>query len=152
MDAQHAEYDPYASTLFITPLSCSLAGENMTVHLREGTRAALAYGTQTTEERYYCDFGLNPEYVQTIADGGLVVSGVDQDGEERIVELADHPFFLATLFVPQTSSAPEAPHPLFTALVAAAARGEGTRWRTSGTPGSRPRRSQKDTLAGRVPD
>jgi CTP synthase (UTP-ammonia lyase) len=120
-DAQHAEYDPYASTLFITPLSCSLAGETMTVHLKEGTKAALAYGAQTTKERYYCNFGLNPDYVNAIADGGLLISGLDQDGEERIVELPDHPFFLASLFVPQTSSAPSAPHPLFTALVAAAA-------------------------------
>jgi CTP synthase (UTP-ammonia lyase) len=122
-DAQHAEYDPYASTLFITPLSCSLAGQTMTVHLRAGTKAALAYGTLTTNERYYCNFGLNPEHVQAMADGGLLVSGVDQDDEERIVELPDHRFFLATLFVPQTSSAPDAPHPLFVALVAAAAGG-----------------------------
>jgi CTP synthase (UTP-ammonia lyase) len=122
-DAQHAEYDPYASMLFITALSCSPAGKTLTVHLREGTKAALAYGAQTTKERYYCNFGLNPEYVHAIADGGLLMSGVDQDDEERIVELPDHPFFLASLFVPQTSSAPGAPHPLFTALVAAAAGG-----------------------------
>jgi hypothetical protein len=122
-DAQHAEYDPYASTLFITPLSCSLAGETMTVHLRDGTKAALAYGTKTTKERYYCNFGLNPEYVHAIADGGLLMSGVDHDGEERIVELPDHPFFLASLFVPQTSSTPGAPHPLFTALLGAATGG-----------------------------
>jgi CTP synthase (UTP-ammonia lyase) len=122
-DAQHAEYDPYGSTLFITPLSCSLAGHTMTVNLRAGTKAAAAYGLQTAEERYYCNFGLNPEYVQTIADGGLLVSGMDQNGEERIVELPDHRFFLASLFVPQTSSAPNAPHPLFEVLVAAAVGG-----------------------------
>jgi CTP synthase (UTP-ammonia lyase) len=122
-DAQHAEYDPYASTLFITPLSCSLAGQTMIVHLRDGTKAALAYGTRTTKERYYCNFGLNPDYVQAITDSGLLVSGVDQHDEERIVELSDHPFFLASLFVPQTSSAANAPHPLFSALVAAAAEG-----------------------------
>lgn len=41
-DAQHAEYDPYASTLFITPLSCSLAGQTMTVRLRDDTIASRA--------------------------------------------------------------------------------------------------------------
>jgi len=45
---------------------------------------------------------------------------VDQDGEARIVELADHPFFLATLFVPQVSSSPTQPHPLISAFLRAA--------------------------------
>src|SRR5215469_1511201 len=44
-DAQHAEYDPNASTLFVTPLSCSLAGLTMRVRLEPGSRAAEAYGT-----------------------------------------------------------------------------------------------------------
>src|SRR5262252_2277595 len=43
-DAQHAEYDPYASSLFVTPLSCSLAGLTMRVRLEPGSRAAEAYG------------------------------------------------------------------------------------------------------------
>jgi CTP synthase (UTP-ammonia lyase) len=119
-DAQHAEYDPYASTLFITPLSCSLAGQSMTVRLRPGTLAALAYGRRTATERYYCNFGLNPAYLATLTDSGLTVSGTDQDGEPRILELPAHPFFLATLFVPQTSSTPAAPHPLLVALLQAA--------------------------------
>ena len=120
-DAQHAEYDPYASTLFVTPLSCSLAGQTMTVDIRTGTRAAAAYGAATATERYYCNFGLNPAYVDDLASAGLCVSGTDDLGEVRIVELPDLRFFLATLFVPQASSTPERPHPLVTAFVAAAA-------------------------------
>lgn len=77
-DAQHAEYDPYASTLFITPLSCSLAGQTMTVHVKEGTRTASAYQRSTVTERYYCNFGLNPSYLDTIVRAGLTVSGTDQ--------------------------------------------------------------------------
>ena len=50
---------------------------------------------------------------------GLCVTGTDADGEVRIVELPDHPFFVATLFVPQASSTPEDPHLLVTAFVAA---------------------------------
>jgi CTP synthase (UTP-ammonia lyase) len=119
-DAQHAEYDPYASTLFITPLSCSLAGQAMTVQLGEGTLAAQAYGRPAATERYYCDFGLNPAYLSELTKAGLTVSGTDQDGEPRILELPSHPFFVATLFVPQTSSAPAAPHPLLVALLDAA--------------------------------
>jgi CTP synthase (UTP-ammonia lyase) len=119
-DAQHAEYDPDASTLFVTPLSCSLAGQQMSVDVRVGTRAGDAYGTATSTERYYCNFGLNPDRVDELVAAGLIVSGTDEQGEVRIIELADHPFFVATLFVPQTSSTLVRPHPLVTAFVAAA--------------------------------
>ena len=121
-DAQHAEYDPYASRLFVTPLSCSVAGQTMTVHIKDGTRAAAAYASLTATEKYYCNFGLNPSYLDTIVQAGLQVSGTDQDGEPRILELPDRSFYVATLFVPQTSSTPSSPHPLIAALVAAASR------------------------------
>jgi CTP synthase (UTP-ammonia lyase) len=122
-DAQHAEYDPDASTLFVTPLSCSLVGQTMRVRIRPGSRAAEAYGATDVEERYYCNFGLNPEHQGLLDAGGLRVTGVDAGGEARVVELSEHPFFVGTLFVPQTISSSERPHPLVTAFVRAAASG-----------------------------
>jgi CTP synthase (UTP-ammonia lyase) len=119
--AQHAEYDPDADDLFVTPLSCSLAGQVMDVTLVAGTRAAAAYGTGTATERYYCNFGLNPDRLGELEAGGLRVSGTDASGEVRVVELSDAAFYLATLFVPQASSTPDRPHPLVTAFVRAAA-------------------------------
>jgi CTP synthase (UTP-ammonia lyase) len=95
----------------------------MTVHVKEGTRTASAYQTSTVTDRYYCNFGLNPSYLDTIVRAGLTVSGTDQDGEPRILELPEHRFFIATLFVPQTSSTPTCPHPLVEALVEAAVDG-----------------------------
>ncbi len=118
-DAQHAEYDPYASRLFVTPLSCSVAGQSMTVHIKDGTRAAAAYASRTATEQYYCNFGLNPRYIDAIAAAGLQITGTDQDGEPRILELSDLRFYVATLFVPQSSSSPSSPHPLITALLTA---------------------------------
>jgi CTP synthase (UTP-ammonia lyase) len=59
----------------------------------------------------------HPAFQAVLHDGGLRVVGVDQDGEARIVELPDHPFFLATLFVPQLTSRPGHPHPLITAYL-----------------------------------
>jgi CTP synthase (UTP-ammonia lyase) len=121
--AQHAESHPEAPELMVTPLVCSLVGEVMAVEVREGTRAGLAYGEASVTERYYCQFGLNPTYVDDLVAAGLQVSGTDQDGEVRIVELADHPFFLGTLFVPQARSTIIHPHPLVTAFVEAAKAG-----------------------------
>jgi CTP synthase (UTP-ammonia lyase) len=120
VDAQHAEYDPYASELFIAELSCSLAGKEMSVSLAPDSRAAAFYGRTEATERYYCNFGLNPQHQRRLDEGGLRVVGIDRDGEARVLELTDRRFFVATLFVPQLSSSPEAPHPLIVAYLRAA--------------------------------
>jgi CTP synthase (UTP-ammonia lyase) len=119
-DAQHAEYDPYASQLFISELSCSLVGRTMPVTLTTGSKAAALHGTTNIEERYYCDFGLNSDHQRTLHEGGLRVTGVDGDGEARVLEIPGHPFYLATLFVPQVRSTPERPHPLIVGFLRAA--------------------------------
>jgi CTP synthase (UTP-ammonia lyase) len=129
-DAQHAEYDPYSSTLFVTPLSCSLAGQMMHVNLVRDSRVAALYGGTQATERYYCDFGLNPDHQQEIDAAGLRVVGSDDTGEARVLEIAAHPFYMATLFVPQASSRPGKAHPLMQALVEAALQRAASRIRT----------------------
>ena len=119
-DADHAETNPGAPRLAITPLSCSLAGQDHPVRLLAGSRAAAIYGVETSIEPFYCNFGLNPEFRPLLEARGLAVSGLGEDGLVRVVELPGHPFFFGTLYVPQARSRPGAPHPLMAALVAAA--------------------------------
>ncbi|TMR89927.1 glutamine amidotransferase-related protein [Nonomuraea basaltis] len=119
-DAQHAEYDPYASTLFVSELTCSLAGKTMPVTLTPGSRVAGLYGETEVEEQYYCNFGIDPAHQGTLHDGGFLVTGVDGDGEARVLELPGHPYYVASLFVPQARSRPDAPHPLVVGLLRAA--------------------------------
>ncbi|MEV0974247.1 CTP synthase C-terminal region-related (seleno)protein [Microtetraspora glauca] len=119
-DAQHAEYDPYASTLFVSALTCSLAGMTMPVTLAPGSRVAALYGRTEVEEKYYCDFGLDPSRQGSLHDGGFSVTGVDGDGEARVLEIPGHPYYVATLYVPQARSRPDAPHPLVVGLLRAA--------------------------------
>ncbi|HSE93535.1 MAG TPA: hypothetical protein VLF19_09535 [Methylomirabilota bacterium] len=64
---------------------------------------------------------MNRAYEQLLEDGGLRISGVGVEGEVRIVEIPEHPFFVATLFLPQARSAPAAPHPLLAGFAAATA-------------------------------
>lgn len=116
-EAQHAEYDPAASELFISALECSPAGHTMHVSLVPGSKAAGAYGVTSVEERYYCNFGVNPERAEVLGSGPLQVAGSDSNGEVRVVELTGHPFFLATLYVPQVRSTPDSPHPLINAFL-----------------------------------
>jgi len=119
-DADHAETNPYASKLFIVPLTCSLVGKTMTVYLQPNTKAAAAYQASESAEAYYCNFGLNPAYCDELTKAGLIVSGLDQDGEIRIMELPSHPFFMGTLFVPQAQSLPQNPHKVTLAFCRAA--------------------------------
>ncbi len=86
-----------------------------------GTCAAVLYGVERVTEQYYCNYGVNPEYRGRLEAAGMVASGVGSEREIRIVELPAHPFFVATLFLPQASSTAAHPHPLITGFVAAAA-------------------------------
>ena len=119
-DAASEEYDPDGSKLFISRLTCSVAGQTLKINVRPDTRAHRAYGREEISEHYYCSFGLNPDFQDEIDRGGLKIVGFDDDGEPRIVELPDHRFFIATLFVPQLFSDTQEPHPLIVAYLEAA--------------------------------
>ena len=106
----------------ITALACSLVGQRDVVRLRAGTLAARLYGCGEASEDYFCNYGVNPDYQQSLEIGGLRVSGVGTGGEVRIVELPGHPFFLATLFLPQARSVPGRTHPLLAGYAAAVER------------------------------
>ena len=123
-DAQHAEYDPYSSKLFVSELACSLAGREMILELVPDSLVATIYGRTRTTEKYYCNFGVNPEHVATIKNGPLKVVGSDSEGEIRVVEYEGHPFFVGTLFVPQAQSVLDRPHPLVTGFLKAMYRHE----------------------------
>jgi CTP synthase (UTP-ammonia lyase) len=118
-DAEHAEYSPYASNLFITQLACSLAGREMRLTFSPGSRVAEIYGATSAAEEYYCNFGVNPDHISLLKSGPLRITGSDSEGEIRVIELPGHPFFLGTLFVPQTRSTAAHPHPLVTAFMKA---------------------------------
>jgi CTP synthase (UTP-ammonia lyase) len=113
--------------LLISKLSCSLVGETQAIVVRPGTLAHQAYGLEKVMEQFSCNYGLNPVYQEALEKSGLRVAGTGQDGEARIVELAGHPFFVATLFVPQLSSSVEQPHQLITHFLKAALTFQGTR-------------------------
>jgi CTP synthase (UTP-ammonia lyase) len=121
-DADHAESNPSAQHPVVVALSCALDGQQGTVRLSPGSGAATLYGRSTVQERYRCNYGLNPAYAGLFTSGGLAATGWDEANEVRVVELAGHPFFLATLFQPELSAQPDRPHPLVTGFVAAAVR------------------------------
>jgi CTP synthase len=89
--------------------------------IEPGTLAAKAYGEDVVYERHRHRFEVNPAYHETLAACGLVTSGSSQKGRlAEIVELPDHPFFIAGQFHPELRSRPTRPHPLFREFVGAA--------------------------------
>lgn len=95
------------------------------IRLREGTKAYEAYQQETIAERHRHRCEVNPGLLGGLERGGLVVSGVFTGGDGdlvEIVELLDHPWFVATQFHPEFKSRPHRPHPLFQGFVGAALR------------------------------
>ena len=89
--------------------------------LAAGSLAEKAYGTRTISERHRHRYEFNLEFRAALEEQGLRFSGMSPDGRfAEMVELEDHPWFLACQFHPEFKSKPLAPHPLFRDFVAAA--------------------------------
>ena len=95
-----------------------LGGQDVT--LFEGTRARALYGKGVIRERHRHRYEFNNTYLERYRAAGLTFSGLSPDGLVEIVELADHPWFVATQFHPEFTSNPRDGHPLFTGFIAAA--------------------------------
>jgi CTP synthase len=90
-----------------------------------GTRAHRAYKAESVRERHRHRFEVNNAYVDRLQRAGLVVSGRNpRRNLVEIIELKNHPWFLAVQFHPEFQSKPNHAHPLFAAFIAAAIRGQ----------------------------
>jgi CTP synthase len=91
------------------------------VELVDGTRARDAYSEPVVHERHRHRYEVNNHYRPRLVEGGLVVSGTFQEGRlVEIVELPEHPWFVASQFHPEFKSRPTRPAPLFRDFVGAA--------------------------------
>jgi len=119
--AAHAESEPDAEDLVVIPLRCTLYGERRLVEPVPGTRLAQACGNLPFAGFHWCGYGLDPRLEARLAAAGVVLSARAPDAGVEAIELADHPFFVATAFQPQVGSSESGTlHPLITALLTAA--------------------------------
>jgi CTP synthase len=131
-DANSTEFDPATDH----PVIC-LMEEQVSVRQRGGTMrlgswpcdlspgslARAAYGVDRIEERHRHRYEFNNDYRRVLEETGLVATGTSPDGTLiEIVELLDHPWFVAVQFHPEFQSKPTRAHPLFREFVAAALR------------------------------
>jgi CTP synthase len=88
--------------------------------LLEGSKAHQAYGCLEVHERHRHRYELNNQYRDQLAEHGFVVSGTSPDGQlVEVIELRNHPWFLAVQCHPEFQSKPTRAHPLFRAFVQA---------------------------------
>ena len=105
------------------------------VELAEGTRVRESYGEAIVHERHRHRYEVNNHFRERLVEAGLVVSGTFQEGRlVEIIELPDHPWFVASQFHPEFKSRPTRPAPLFREFVGAAL-GRAAREKRSGCAG-----------------
>lgn len=93
--------------------------------LKQGTVARAAYGKKLISERHRHRYELNNDYRAQLEKAGLVISGTSPDGMlAEVIELKNHPFFVASQFHPEFKTRPLTPHPLFREFVKAAIKGK----------------------------
>jgi CTP synthase len=130
LEANSSEFDPSAAhkVIDLMPDQSGITEKGGTMRLgaykcalREGSLAARAYGRTEIEERHRHRYEFNNKYAAAMQSRGLVLSGKCVGRElVEIVELPDHPWFLAVQFHPELKSRPHDPHPLFRDFVRAA--------------------------------
>jgi CTP synthase len=116
------------------PVICMLEDQKQVTHkggtmrlgaqpcvLEENSRAANCYESTLIHERHRHRYEFNPDYQQQFERAGFVVTGTHPDQKlAEIVELEDHPWFVAVQFHPEFKSKPHSPHPLFAGFIEAA--------------------------------
>ena len=114
MEEQKAliEEKNYGGTMRLGAYSCKLL---------RGTKSYEAYGEEMISERHRHRYEFNNKYRKQLEENGLTIAGVNPERDlVEIIEIKDHPFFVASQFHPEFKSRPLKPHPLFREFVHAA--------------------------------
>lgn len=105
----------------LTDLGGTMRLGSQLCHLKEGSKVAQAYGATEIHERHRHRYEVNNNLLDKIEKAGLNVSGLSTDKRlVEVIELQDHPWFVAGQFHPEFNSTPRDGHPLFSGFIAAA--------------------------------
>ena len=129
-DAHSAELDPQTTNPVIHIMPDQIGIEDIGGTLRLGSypcvlnkesKAYQLYGTEHIDERHRHRYEVNNDYRDQLEDAGMMLSGLSPDGRiVEMIEIPEHPWFIATQAHPELKSRPNRPHPLFRGFVEAA--------------------------------
>ncbi len=116
----HTEGEDIGGTLRLGAYPCVL---------QDNTKALELYGKKEISERHRHRYEVNNDYRDILSNNGMTLSGISPDGRiVEMIELKEHPYFVATQAHPEFKSRPDAPHPLFKGLIKAALCCKGERY------------------------
>lgn len=128
-DAHSVELNPYTTNPVIHLMPEQDGIEDIGGTLRLGSypcvldkqsKAYLLYGNETIHERHRHRYEVNNDYRKLLTENGMLLSGLSPDGRiVEMVEITEHPWFLATQAHPELKSRPNRPHPLFKGFIEA---------------------------------
>jgi len=119
-DAKHPVIDLLPEQKDVTEKGASMRLGTWPTKIVEGTRAHQIYGRDETTERHRHRYEFNMDYRGQMQEQGFVISGTSPSGElVELIELREHPWFLACQYHPEFQSKPNHPHPLFKGFVTA---------------------------------
>jgi len=129
-EANSSEFDPTTPHPVIDLMDAQHGVEDMggtmrlglyAARLQEGSHARRLYGDELIYERHRHRYEVNNRYRKDLAGAGMLLAGLSPDEQlVEIVELPDHPYFVASQFHPEFKSRPDDPHPLFLGFIEAA--------------------------------
>ncbi|MBI5385466.1 MAG: CTP synthase [Verrucomicrobia bacterium] len=120
-DAPHLVIDLQEAQKKVTKMGGTMRLGSQETQLKQGSQAARLYGAFVVHERHRHRYEFNNDYRQRFEAAGMVFSGTTPDGGlVELIELPDHPFFMACQFHPEFLSKPHKPHPLFKGFIGAA--------------------------------
>jgi CTP synthase len=108
----------------VTDKGASMRLGTWPTEIRKGSKASEVYGCESIRERHRHRYEFNQAYREQMEAAGFFISGTSPDGTlAELIELRDHPWFLACQYHPEFQSKPNQPHPLFFGFVKACAMG-----------------------------
>jgi len=120
--AEHAETNPEAAFPLLTRLQCSLVETSQKILVTGQGTFRDAYGADSGEEGFRCNYGLNPKFVHLFKEGPMQIAARSVEGEARGFQLRGHRFFIGTLFQPERQALKGTVHPLVSAFFTACAK------------------------------
>jgi CTP synthase len=130
-DADSSEFDPATKypVIDLLPEQKGITEKGATMRLgaypckiKKGSKLFQAYGKEEISERHRHRYELNNIFRKELSEAGMVFSGINPNADlVEVIEIPDHPWFLATQYHPEFKSRPNSPHPLFVDFVKAAA-------------------------------
>lgn len=119
-ETQHPVIDLMPDQKDVVDLGGTLRLGSFPCDIKEGTIASDLYAVDSIDERHRHRYEFNNQYKEQLKEAGMVFSGTSPDGRlVEMIELKEHPYFVAVQFHPEFQSRPTRPHPLFQGLIQA---------------------------------